>query len=50
MEKFAYIFLDIEWNQLIDQEENSVREPVQIGIIGTNEKLEEKKDSQDLSE
>ena len=43
MEKFAYIFLDIEWNQLIDQEENSVREPVQIGIIGTNEKLEEKK-------
>lgn len=43
MEAFEYLFLDIEWNQANGTTDLSGREPVQIGIIGTDEFLEKKK-------
>lgn len=39
-EKFDFLFVDMEWNQKAGTSDISDREPIQIGLIGTNENLE----------
>ena len=39
-EKFEFLFIDMEWNQKAGTSDISNREPIQIGLIGTNENLE----------
>lgn len=38
--KYKYLFIDIEWNQKSGTSDIANREPIQIGIIGTDENLE----------
>ena len=42
-ERYEFLFLDIEWNQRAGTTDIENREPIQIGIIGTDEKLENPK-------
>lgn len=42
-EKCKYLFVDIEWNQIAGTTDIDKREPIQIGIIETDEKLERQK-------
>ena len=37
--KFEYLFLDIEWNQAPKTTDIEEREPVQIGIVAADAKL-----------
>ena len=41
--RYEYLFLDMEWNQTRGTTDLANREPVQIGIIGTDEHLVQKK-------
>ena len=40
--KFEYLFLDIEWNQAPKTTDIEEREPVQIGIVAADAKLNKK--------
>lgn len=42
-EKFEYLFVDIEWNQTPGTNGIEDREPIQIGIVGTDENMNLKK-------
>ena len=42
-EKYEYLFIDIEWNQKLGTSDAANREPIQIGVIGTDKKMECKK-------
>lgn len=39
-EEFEYLFIDMEWNQREGTQDIQNREPIQIGLIGTDENLE----------
>lgn len=39
-ETFEYLFVDMEWNQTPGTEGIEDREPVQIGIVATDEQLQ----------
>ena len=43
LEKFEYLFVDIEWNQTPGTNGIEDREPIQIGIVGTDENMNLKK-------
>lgn len=42
-EKVEYLFIDMEWNQKAGTQDVANREPIQIGLIGANEHLDEVK-------
>lgn len=42
-ENFKYLFIDMEWNQKAGTQDVENREPIEIGLIGTDENLEDKK-------
>lgn len=39
IEKYEYLFVDIEWNQTPGTSGIEDREPIQIGIVATDEEL-----------
>ena len=43
LEKFEYLFIDIEWNQTPGTNGMEDREPIQIGIVATDENMNLKK-------
>ena len=40
IERFEFLFVDIEWNQKAGTTDIQNREPIQIGVIGTNESMD----------
>ena len=42
-EKFDFLFVDMEWNQKAGTSDLADREPIQIGLIGTDANLEKRK-------
>ena len=43
LEKFEYLFVDIEWNQTPGTNGIEDREPIQIGVVATDESMNLKK-------
>lgn len=43
LEKFEYLFVDIEWNQTPETNGIEDREPIQIGVVATDESMNLKK-------
>ncbi len=43
LEKFEYLFVDIEWNQTPGTNGIEDREPIQIGVVATDENMNLKK-------
>ncbi|CBL13235.1 hypothetical protein RO1_28230 [Roseburia intestinalis XB6B4] len=39
LEKFEYLFVDIEWNQTPGTNGIEDREPIQIGVVATDESM-----------
>lgn len=39
-EKFEFLFVDMEWNQKVGTQDVANREPIQIGLIGTDDNLD----------
>ena len=39
LEKFEYLFVDIEWNQIPGTNGIEDREPIQIGVVATDESM-----------
>ena len=42
-EKVEYLFIDMEWNQKAGTQDVTNREPIQIGLIGADENLDNRK-------
>lgn len=39
LEKFEYLFVDIEWNQTPGTNGIEDREPIQVGVVATDESM-----------